>query len=171
MLNWNFDPSQYTEKNFKPLDEGDYLVRISKAGYKEAKNGNTGLEITLDVSGKNNKLNFYIWFDPDNAQLTNQRICGFFLAFGIDFKDQDDLDSWKGKIGAVHVRPAEYKGRTITKVVYCLDRDSHKRLPEWQESLASNKNKYGMADDIKLPSQMTSYDKSSACRSFGSLTY
>ena len=36
-------------------------------------------------------------------------------------------------MGAVHVVHSEYKGRTIAKVAYCIERDKQDKLPEWQE--------------------------------------
>lgn len=133
MLNWNYDPNQYDENNFKPLDEGDYRVRISEVMFKNAKNGNTGLEIKLDVSGKAQKLWHHIWFDYKNAKLTNQRLGEFFSSFGIGFSEQNNIDSWRGKYGGVRVKHTEYEGRTFAKVSFCLNREYQRRLPEWKD--------------------------------------
>jgi hypothetical protein len=36
-------------------------------------------------------------------------------------------------MGAVHVVHSEYKGRTIAKVAYCIERDKQDKLPAWEE--------------------------------------
>ena len=149
MLNWNYDPNQYTENNFKPLDEGDYRVRIIEATFKEARNGNIGLEIRLDVSGKAQKLWHYIWFDYDNARLTNQRLGEFFNSFDISLSEQDNLSSWKGKYGGVRVKHVEYEGRILAKVSFCLNQEYQKRLPEWEDKTTiNNPNRTELYEDF-----------------------
>ena len=133
MLNWDYDSSQYNANNFKPLDEGDYRVRINEATFTKARNGNTGLEIKLDVSGKAQKLWHYIWFDYDNKRLTNQRLGEFFESFGITLSEQDNFDLWRGKYGGVRVKHIVYEGRTLAKVSFCLKREYQERLPEWKD--------------------------------------
>ena len=59
-FNFNYDPTQYEEKDFSVLPEGDYRVRISNVVEKVFSTGNPGFEITLDVSGKNSHLWFYL---------------------------------------------------------------------------------------------------------------
>lgn len=170
MLNWNYDPNQYDENNFKPLDEGDYRVRISEVRFKDARNGNTGLEIKLDVSGKAQKLWHHIWFDHANAKLTNQRLGEFFSSFDISLSEQNNLDSWRGKYGGVRVKHTEYEGRTFAKVSFCLNREYQKRLPEWKDKPTVKYNdKAEWYED--LPSSKVEKVTQMAPRSFGGLTF
>ena len=37
------------------------------------------------------------------------------------------------KMGAVHVIRSKYKGRTIAKVAYCIERDKQDKIPAWRE--------------------------------------
>lgn len=151
MLNWNYDPSQYNEKNFKPLSEGDYRVRIKEVTYRTAKNGNTGLEIMLDVSGKSSKLWHYIWFDPLNERLTNQRLGEFFHSFNIMYNEQNTTESWQGKEGGVRVKHTEYEGRTVARVAFCLTREYQKRLPKWRDKPSSFESKPATDNGIGEP--------------------
>ena len=130
MLNWTDDSNKYKAKNFKPLAEGDYRVRISEVTYKNVENGNTGLEIRLDVSGRVQKLCHYIWFDYENERLTNRRLEEFFNSFGISLSEQDNLESWKDKCGGVRVKHVVQGGITLAKVSFCLSREYQKQLPE-----------------------------------------
>ena len=59
-MNWTYNPQDYTANAFKPLNEGDYRVRISNATARMFSNGKAGFEITLDVSGHNSKLWLYL---------------------------------------------------------------------------------------------------------------
>ena len=170
MMNWTFNPEQYTEKNFKPLDVGDYRVRISEANYREARNGNTGIEIMLDVNGKAQKLWHYIWFDHDNERLTNQRLGEFYHSFDISLSEIDNLESWVGKFGGVRVKHVEYEGRTLAKVAFCLGRDYQKRLPKWEERLTTKHNDKGEWYE-NLPSSKDVKPSTAAPSTFGGLIF
>ena len=50
-ITWNYDPSQYEEKNFEIIPVGDYRARISDVIVKKFNSGNDGYEITLDING------------------------------------------------------------------------------------------------------------------------
>ena len=132
-FNWNYNPDDYTSNTSGILAEGDYRVCISSAMPTVAKNGTNGLEITLDVNGCNNNLRHYIWFNPNDVQRTNQKLGQFFNSFDIGPNEQNSCAPWVDKMGAVHVIHSEYKGRTIAKVAYCIERDKQDKLPAWEE--------------------------------------
>ena len=139
-MNWNYNPEQYNEKNFKPIDEGDYRVRISKAEYKAYASGKACYEVTLDVSGHNNKLWYHIWLDPFDERKTNQKLGEFFHSFGIGGGEYQSFDAWVGKMGAVRVRHAEYEGRMMARAVFCLSRSQQDKLPAWEEGFMATQN-------------------------------
>ena len=132
-FNWNYNPEDYTPNTSGILAEGDYRVCISSAMPTTAKTGTHGLEITLDVNGHSNNLKHYIWFNPNDVQRTNQKLGQFFNSFDIGPNDQNSCAPWIDKMGAVHVVHSEYKGRTIAKVAYCIERDKQDKLLEWKE--------------------------------------
>ena len=139
-MNWNYNPEQYSEKNFKPIDEGDYRVRISKAEYKAYASGKACYEVTLDVSGHNNKLWYHIWLDPLDERKTNQKLGEFFHSFGIGAGEYQSFDAWVGKMGAVRVKHAEYEGRMMARAVFCLSRSQQDKLPAWEEGFMATQN-------------------------------
>ena len=132
MANWTFDPSQYEEKNFEIIPVGDYRVRVADVVEKTFSSGNQGYEITLDVSGKNSKLWFYLVLDPSNPQQTNQRIGDFFNSFGITNPAMGSGKQWIGCVGAVRVKHDEYQGQKSAKVAYVIARSRQDKLPAWQ---------------------------------------
>lgn len=168
MTNWTYNPQDYTANTFKPLNEGDYRVRISNATVQVFRNGKPGFEITLDVSGHNSKLWLYITLDPLNEKRTNQQIGAFFNSFDITDYNLDDCTRWIGKMGAVRVKHTEYEGRTMAKVAFCLSRDQQERLPEWKEKdkHSNNADKYGMGESIQVAGA-----KPTAPRSFGGVNF
>ena len=132
-MNWNYNPEQYSEKNFKPINEGDYRVRVTNAEYKSYASGKACYEITLDVSGRNNKLWYHIWLDPMDERKTNQRLGEFFHSFSINYNECQSFDAWIGKMGAVRVKHAEHEGRMMARVVFCLNQTQQAQLPAWED--------------------------------------
>ena len=133
MSKFVYNPGEYTERSFTPIAEGDHRVRISDVSYQIFSNGKPGYEITLDVSGYNNKLWHYITIDHQDTKKTNQRLGSFFNSFGVTDYNLDNYSPWTGNYGAVRVRHDTYQGRTIARVAFCLSRDQQNRLPEWQD--------------------------------------
>jgi hypothetical protein len=132
MANWNFDPSQYNERDFAIIPAGDHRVRISEVVEKTFNSGNNGFEITLDVNGHNSKLWFYLVLDQRNPQQTNQRIGEFFNSFGISNTMLGSGKQWVGAVGAVRVKHEEYNGSQQAKVAYCIARSRQDKLAPWQ---------------------------------------
>lgn len=132
MANWNFDPSQYSEKNFEIIPQGDYRARIADVVEKKFRSGNEGYEITLEINGYNSKMWFYLVLDPSNVAATNQRIGDFFNSFGITNTAMGTGKQWIGSVGAVRVKHEQYEGKNTAKVAYCINRARQDKLPAWK---------------------------------------
>lgn len=133
-ISWNYDPSQYQEKNFEIIPVGDYRARISDVVVKKFNSGNEGYEITLDINGYNSKMWFYLVLDPSNVAQTNQRIGDFFNSFGIVNPAMGTGKQWIGAVGAVRVKHEPYNGENRAKVAYCIAKNRQDKLPAWQNT-------------------------------------
>ena len=144
MANWTYNPNDYKENDFAPIPAGDHRVRINDVIEKTFNSGNSGFEITLDVSGHNSKLWFYLVLDPADTKKTNQRLGAFFESFGITDYDLSHYRGWIGKIGGVRVKHEEYNGENRPKVAFCLSKKNQEKLPAWKgEAQATVPNAYG----------------------------
>ena len=132
MANWTFDPSQYKEKNFEIIPQGDYRARIADVVEKTFNSGNAGYEITLDINGYNSKMWMYLVLDPSNAAQTNQRIGEFFDSFGIKGTSMGSGKQWIGNVGAVRVKHEAYKGENRAKIAYVIARNRQESLTAWK---------------------------------------
>lgn len=132
MASWNFDSSQYQEKNYSLIPVGDYRVRIADVVEKTFKSGSQGYEITFDVNGHNSKVWYYLVLDPSNPQQTNQRIGEFFNSFGIANPAMGTGKQWIGLVGAARIKHDDYNGEKQAKVAYVLGRSRQDKLPAWQ---------------------------------------
>ena len=128
MANWIYNASEYTERAFAPIPEGDHRVTINKVEGKIFNSGNEGFEITLDVAGFDSKLWLYLVFDPNDSAKTNQRIGMFFDSFAIHDHDFSHFGKWIGKDGAVRVKHNMYNGSKIANVAFCLSRSQQSKL-------------------------------------------
>lgn len=154
MANWTFNPLEYDENSFSPIPVGDHRVRIADVVEKTFKSGNSGYEITLDVSGYGSKLWYYLVLDPNDTKKTNQRLGSFFDSFGITDYNMTHYQNWKGKIGAVRVVHEEYNGEQQAKVRFCLAKKNQDKLPAWKESgngAPATQNFAPVVDDSDLP--------------------
>ena len=143
MANWVFNPSDYMANDFSPIPAGDHRVRICEVVEKTFNSGNEGFEITLEVSGHNSKLWYYLVLDRTDAKKTNQRIGTFFESFAIGDFDLSHYRGWVGKIGGVRVKHEEYNGQTQAKVAFCISRKNQDKLPAWQQNANAIPNAYG----------------------------
>ena len=134
MANWTFNPNEYTNNDFAPIPAGDHRVRINDVVEKTFGSGNEGFEITLDVSGHNSKLWYYLVLDRTDTKKTNQRIGAFFESFGITDYDLSHSRGWIGKLGGVRVKHEEYNGDQRAKVSFVLSKRNQEKLPAWQGS-------------------------------------
>lgn len=122
-----------TDTNFPLMKEGNYRVRINRASITLGSDYNAYVEIILDVSGTARKLTYYVCLDMNNEQETNNRLQALYNSFDINYSEQDNLDSWKHKMGAVRIVHTEYKGKTFAKIAFCLDKEYQKKIPKWKE--------------------------------------
>lgn len=137
MANWTFDPSQYSEKNFETVPEGDYRARIEDVVEKTFNSGNQGYEITLAINGYSSRMWFYLVLDPSNVARTNQRIGDFFNSFGITSPAMGTGKQWIGTVGAVRVKHEQYNGENRAKVAYCIARARQEKLAPWKNGGAT----------------------------------
>lgn len=154
MANWNFDPSQYSEKNFEIIPQGDYRARIADVTEKKFKSGNEGYEITLDINGYNSKMWFYLVLDPSNVAATNQRIGDFFNSFGITNTAMGTGKQWIGSVGAVRVKHEQYDGRNTAKVAYCIARARQDKLPAWKNPAGATAPQAAPANTVEIPDEL-----------------
>ncbi|MBE6775858.1 MAG: hypothetical protein E7543_06680 [Ruminococcaceae bacterium] len=128
MTTWKFNATEYTERTFDLIPEGDHRVRINGVKEKVFSTGNEGFEITFDVSGSKSKLWYYLVLDPRESVKTNQRLGMFFDSFAIRDYDLSHYDDWIGRDGAVRVRHNVYNGSKTANVAFCLSRNQQNRL-------------------------------------------
>lgn len=143
MANWVFNPNDYSATDFAIIPAGDHRVRIYDVVEKTFNSGNEGFEITLEVSGHNSKLWYYLVLDSSDTKKTNQRLGTFFESFGIGDFDLSHYRAWIGKIGGVRVKHEEYNGNMQAKVAFCLNRKNQDKLPAWQQNGNAIPNAYG----------------------------
>lgn len=134
MANWTFDPSQYEERHFEVIPQGDYRARVADVVEKTFKSGNSGYEITMEINGYNSKLRMYLVLDPSNVAQTNQRIGDFFTSFGITNPAMGTGKQWIGAAGAVRVKHELYNGENQAKIAYCIARNRQEKLAPWKNA-------------------------------------
>ena len=152
---WIFNPNDYQEKDYSPVPAGDHRVRITDVVYKRFNSGNNGYEITLEVSGYNSKLWFYLVLKEDDAKKTNQNIGDFFNSFGITDPNCDHYHGWVGKVGAVKVKHEKYNGQDQAKAAFCISRKNQDKLPpaNFSSAVPAENNSFGRVEinDDDLP--------------------
>ncbi|MBQ7768051.1 MAG: hypothetical protein IJ403_04130 [Oscillospiraceae bacterium] len=141
MANWNYNPSEYSARNFEPIPEGDYRVRINNVKEKIFSTGNEGFEITLEIPGQVGKLWYYLVLEPSDSLKTNQRLGMFFDSFAICDTDLNHYSNWIGRDGAVRVKHSVYNGTITSRVVFCLSRSQQKKFLDYSESVAESQNR------------------------------
>ena len=134
MANWNYNPSEFSARNFAPIPEGDYRVMITDVTEELFNSGNEGFKITLDVPNHKSKLWYYLVLDPRDSKKTNQRIGMFMDSFSIQDEDLSHYEDWIGRDGAVRVRHNEYNGEMKASVAFCLSRSQQKKFPGFNSS-------------------------------------
>lgn len=151
MANWTFDPSQYKEKNFEIIPQGDYRARVADVVEKTFNSGNSGYEITLDINGYNSKMWMYLVLDASNPTQTNQRIGEFFDSFGIKGTTMGTGKQWIGNVGAVRIKHESYKGENRAKVAYVIARNRQENLAAWK---GGNATQAAPAAQVEIPSDL-----------------
>ena len=151
---WVYDPSQYQEKNFELIPQGDHRVRIADVVEKTFKSGNQGYEITLDINGYAAKAWFYLVLDPSNPQQTNQRIGDFFNSFGITSPAMGTGKQWIGCVGAVRIRHEVYNGENVARVAYTIARSRQDKLPAWKNTGAAPAPTAAPTPEVNIPENL-----------------
>lgn len=144
MANWNYNPNEYSARNFEPIPEGDYRVRINNVKEKVFSTGNEGFEITLDVPGHAGKLWYYLVLDYSDSLKTNQRLGMFFDSFAICDTNLSHYSDWVGRDGAVRVKHNMYNGTITAGVVFCLSRSQQKKFSDFCTTPPGNQNESTM---------------------------
>lgn len=153
MANWNYDPSQYQEKNFQIIPVGDYRARIADVQEKTFNSGNEGYEMTLEINGHNSKMWFYLVLDKADPAKTNQRIGDFFNSFGITAPTMGTGKQWIGAVGAVRVKHEDYNGNQTAKVAYCINRNRQDKLAPWKNGNTTAPAAQA-APQVEIPSEL-----------------
>ena len=130
-INFTYDATQYEEKDFSVLPEGDYRVRITGVQEKTFKSGNEGFEVTLEVNGSKSRLWYYLVIDVNNPKTTNQRLGAFFDSFGITNHNLAAFKTWVGKTGGVRVKHETWNDSVSAKVAYCIAKNKQDKLAPW----------------------------------------
>ena len=125
---WNF---QRTEQQFATIPAGDHRVAIDSAEKAQSKAGNDMLVIKLKVSGYSSMLWHYIVFMDDRPEITNRKLTELFDSFGIE-DGNFDLESYKGKMGAAHVKIDD---QGYPKVAWLIHKNKQDKLPPWKGDL------------------------------------
>ena len=153
-ISWNYDPSQYQEKNFEIIPVGDYRARIADVVEKTFNSGNQGYEITLDINGYNSKMWFYLVLDASNVAQTNQRIGDFFNSFGITNPAMGTGKQWIGAVGAVRVKHEQYEGTNRAKIAYCISRNRQDKLPAWKNPVGAVAPQAPATETVEIPDDL-----------------
>lgn len=127
-MNWKFNADEYQENNFQVIPIGDYRVRIAEAEEKKSSKGNDMIQLTLEVSGYNSTVRYYLPLMSDNTAITNQKLGEIFNSFGIANKTMN-IKEWVGKVGACRIKHELYNDEERAKVGYFIKRDKQETLP------------------------------------------
>jgi hypothetical protein len=90
------------------------------------------IKLVLDVSGHNATIWHFVVLNPDNQELTNQKLGELFSSFGIQ-PGNFNLAGWVGKVGAAKVKHELYEGEANAKISYFIGKDRQDKLPAWVE--------------------------------------
>lgn len=142
-MTWTYNAKQYDPSRvggYELIPEGDHRARI-----KSAVEGKTKREpiremivLEIEISGYSRSLKYYLVLDgtsEEAVQRTNQSLGTLFATFGIQ-PGNFSLQSYVGKVGAVHITHEAYTGtdgkeHTSAKVAWLLLPNQSKDLPPW----------------------------------------
>lgn len=154
MINWKFNPEDYNPDRFELVPPGDYRVRIETAEEQVSKSGYQMIKMKLKVSGFNGNIWHYMVFmndNPDHIKMTNDNLGHIFDSFGLQAGDLN-LEHWKGKVGAVHVKnEPDNKGNMQARVGYFIKREKQESLALWQEHRKGQVNPEMVNPDEEVP--------------------
>lgn len=139
---WNFEAVESDGYSLLPV--GDYRIRIAKVEEKKTSTGKDAINVTFDISGKNNKLFYFLVFDPNHKDITNQKITRLVDSFGID-RGNLNFPTWVGKVGGCKVKHQhnDYKNEDEAVIHFFLDKNQQKALPAWVEGSGTTQTSSG----------------------------
>ena len=153
-IDWRFNPDDYNPDRFELVPPGDYRVRIEDAEEKTSKSGYPMVKMRLKVSGYNGSVWHYMVFmnnDADAVKRTNDNLGRIFDSFGIPQGDLN-LEHWKGKVGAAHVKNEPDNKNNMRAVIgYFIQREKQADLPMWQEHREAQINPEMVSPDGPIP--------------------
>jgi len=135
-MGWNYDDGQYDpNKSYGELiPVGKHRIRIEDVDEQVSKNtGKDMLKITFVVSGYMGKIFYYLVFNDDYPDMTNQKIGEIYDSFGLPKKANLMPKTWIGKVGAAQIKHEMYNDNPQAKLAYFVKRSMQDDLPDWQE--------------------------------------
>ena len=154
MIEWRFNPDDYNPNRFELVPPGDYRVRIEDAEEKTSKSGYPMVQMRLKVSGYNGSIWHYMVFmsdTPERVKITNDNLGRIFDSFGIQQGDLN-LEHWKGKVGAAHVKNEPDNKNNMRAVIgYFIQRAKQDELAGWQEHAVGRINPEMVNPDVPIP--------------------
>ena len=154
MIEWRFNPEDYNPDRFELVPPGDYRVRIEDAEEKTSKSGYPMVQMRLKVSGYNGSIWHYMVFmsdTPERVKITNDNLGRIFDSFGIQQGDLN-LEHWKGKVGAAHVKNEPDNKNNMRAVIgYFIQRAKQDELAGWQEHAVGRINPEMVNPDVPIP--------------------
>jgi hypothetical protein len=154
MIEWRFNPDDYTPDRFELVPPGDYRVRIEDAEEQTSKSGSPMVKMTLKVSGYNGNVWHYMVFmnnDAEAVKRTNDNLGRIFDSFGI-LQGDLNLEHWKGKVGAAHIKNEPDNKNNMRAVIgYFIQRSKQDVLPMWQEHRVAKINPEMVNPDEAIP--------------------
>ena len=153
-IEWRFNPDDYNPDRFELVPPGDYRVRIEDAEEKTSKSGYPMVQMRLKVSGYNGSIWHYMVFmsyTPERVKITNDNLGRIFDSFGIQQGDLN-LEHWKGKVGAAHVKNEPDNKNNMRAVIgYFIQRAKQDELAGWQEHAVGRINPEMVNPDVPIP--------------------
>ena len=153
-IEWRFNPEDYNPDRFELVPPGDYRVRIEDAEEKTSKSGYPMVQMRLKVSGYNGSIWHYMVFmsdTPERVKITNDNLGRIFDSFGIQQGDLN-LEHWKGKVGAAHVKNEPDNKNNMRAVIgYFIQRAKQDELAGWQEHAVGRINPEMVNPDVPIP--------------------
>lgn len=154
MLNWKFDVQDYLNGGAKPIEPGNYRVKIDAAEETYTKNGaKQMIKLKLKVNERSGFVWHYIVLDFDNKERTNKNLGDVFNSFGISAGDLD-LGHWVGKIGAAVIKQEDYQGKKLNRIDEFISIDKQGILPPWKEKESAANIPAAMSPQMQTPNNI-----------------
>lgn len=158
MLHWKFDMQDYLNGGGKPIEPGNYRVRIDAVEETYTKNGaKPMIKIKIKVNECSGFVYHYVVLDSENKERTNLNLGEIFDSFNIPFGDMD-VEHWIGKIGAAIIKQEDYQGKKSFKVDKFIKRAEQEFLPPWKDNSNSANNQAATQTPNNIVADMMTFD-------------